>query len=81
MAVNDLIRRVLRRWPGSIRELAREAGVDNSLLSKLARGERSVSHAVASKLSAALSRRARKAERDAAALQELAERLRDEVKR
>ena len=79
--MDDLIRRVLRRWPGSMRELAREAGVDPSLLSKMARGERSVSPAVASKLSAALSRRARKAERDATALQELAARLRDEVKR
>lgn len=48
------IRRILREAPGSIRELARAAGVDVSLLTRIRDGERSLTPRTARAVSSAL---------------------------
>lgn len=61
--LREAIRRVLEEAPGSIRALAREAGVDHSTLLKERDGKRSVPEHRAADLAAALRRWAERCER------------------
>lgn len=52
----DVLREILQRAPGSIRELARAAGVDVRLLTMIRDGDRRLTAATREKVTAALRR-------------------------
>lgn len=53
-SLDDAVRQAISLAPGSMRELCRDAGIDQSLLTRIVAGERNVSPETAAKLHAAL---------------------------
>lgn len=73
MSENEALREVLQRTTVreaalSLRALAREAGVDEALLRRIRKGERSATHDVARAVADALDRLAERHTRDAASI-------------
>jgi transcriptional regulator with XRE-family HTH domain len=54
--LEEAVRRALAEAPGSVREIAREAGVDHSTLVRIRRGDRGATRDVARALADALGR-------------------------
>ena len=59
-ALGDVVSKALKQAPGSIREIAREAGVPHTTLSRIVSGERGATPEVARAVAAALARWGRK---------------------
>ena len=70
-----IVEKVLHHYPGSIRALARESGVDHSVLIKVRDGELGLSDDAAQRLVKALRRQGKLSRRNADTLDRLADEL------